>query len=535
MAAPNRTRRRPDAVLAGLVGLDLALKLSAALRPLRLLDGLTIPDDAYLSLTISRGLAHGLGPWYGTGPTSGFQPLYVLLTAPFHWLFPGDPDAVVRASLILLVAADVLALVLLWRLLRLVLRTRFAAGAVALAWVLSPYVLHTTLNGLETTPAFTTLVAFFLALERVRRAADAFARTRRIVAAGALLALAVFARVDALAAAPVAAGCLFAWSRGRGEPWRSGLRDAALAGAVALACYLPWMVWLRAATGDWFPVSGAALHAMGVANVGHEPGWRNYWGPMAARALDVLARRNAFPIALAGLLAVTLALARVPARELGARLRPAAPAALFAATLLAAYVAWLNAGWFYPRYFFPVLLPLLLVCGAGLDLLAGRFAAHPARRALAAAVLALVVAGNVLQPPFARTWLSRNDRTLGYRNAGLWARGRFPAGTVIGALQSGAIGYYADSLVVVNMDGVVNRAAYEALRARRLSDYLRDSGARYLLGMREDPAYLEAGTARPRPGELVLLGRMGDFTTGPDPWFVWRVGAAASPLDPRLP
>jgi len=535
MAAPTRTPRRPDAVLAGLVGLDLVLKLSAALRPLRLLDGLTIPDDAYLSLTVARSLARGLGPWYGTGPTSGFQPLYVVLAAPFHWLFPGDPDAVVRAALLLLVAADVVALVLLWRFLRLVLRTRFAAGVAALAWVLSPYALHTTLNGLETTLAFTTLVALFLSLERVRRAADAAARTRRIVATGALLALAVFARVDALAAAPVVAGALLAWARGRGEGWRVGLRDAALAGAVAFGAYLPWLLWLRASTGDWFPVSGAALHAMGIANVGHEVGWRTYWGPMAARALDVVARRNAFPIAMLALLAASLALARVPVREIGERLKPAVPAALFAAALVAAYVAWLNAGWYYPRYFFPLLLPLLLAVGAGLDLLAERLAAHPARRALAAAVLALVVAGNVAQPPFLRTWLSRNDRTLGYRNAGLWAREHFPAGTVIGAMQCGAIGYYADSLVVVNMDGVVNRAAYEALRERRLADYLRASGSRYLLGMRGDPAYLAAETERPRPGELVLLGRMGDFTTGPDPWFVWRVGADPTPLDPRVP
>ena len=77
--------------------------------------------------------------------------------------------------------------------------------------------------------------------------------------------------------------------------------------------------------------------------------------------------------------------------------------------------------------------------------------------------------------------------------------------------------------------------AYRALLDRRLLDYARQAGVRYVFGMRGDPEYLLAETARPRPDDLVLLGRMGDFTTGPDPWFLWRVGATPSPLDPPLP
>jgi hypothetical protein len=401
--------------------------------------------------------------------------------------------------------------------------------------VLSPYALHTTLNGLETTMAFTTLVALFLSLERARRAPGAATRGPRLVATGALLALAVFARVDALLAGPIIVMALLAAARARGERAAAGARDVGIVLAVALVAYSPWALWLHGATGDWLPVSGAALHAMGLANVHHQPGLRSMYLPLAWRALDVIARRNAFPIGMLAVLALALAVLRVPAAALRERLRPAAPAACFAALLVVAYVAWLNAGWYYPRYFFPVLLPLLLALGAGLDAASGRLAASPARRALAAAAVLLVIAGNVAQPPFTRTFRSRNDRTLGYRNAGLWARERFPAGTVIGGLQVGAIAWFADSLVVVNLDGVVNRAAYEALLRHRLGDYVRESGARYVLGMREDPDYIRAETADPRSDLLVPLGRMGDFTTGPDPWFAWRVGAQPSPLDPAMP
>src|SRR5689334_19633801 len=98
--------------LAELIALDVLVRGIAAMRPLRYLDGLTIPDDAYLSLTIARNFARGLGPWFETGFTSGFQPLYVFLVTPLFWVFPHDPYAPVRGALLLLVACDVAALVL---------------------------------------------------------------------------------------------------------------------------------------------------------------------------------------------------------------------------------------------------------------------------------------------------------------------------------------------------------------------------------------------------------------------------------------
>ena len=57
-----------------LLALNLLLRCSVALRPLEYIDGLTIPDDAYLSLTIAKNIAAGLGPLYGLEHTNGFQP-----------------------------------------------------------------------------------------------------------------------------------------------------------------------------------------------------------------------------------------------------------------------------------------------------------------------------------------------------------------------------------------------------------------------------------------------------------------------------
>src|SRR5580765_6024570 len=512
--------------LAVLVALDVLVRLSAALRPLRYLDGLTIPDDAYLSLTIARGFARGLGPFFETGFTSGFQPLYVFLVTPLFWIFPHDALAPVRGALLLLVVCDVLALVLLWRFLGLIVRSNLAAAVAALAWVLSPYALQTTLNGLETTLAFALLVATFLALELHARAAHAAEAAGLAIGTGVVLGLAAFARVDALLAAPVIAVGLFANGRRRGTGWRAAAAAPLAAGAGAFAIYLPWVLYLHRATGDWLPVSGRALHAMGLADVGNAPGWRSLYQPMLVRALNVLARKDAFPLALILLLLAALAWLRPRAGwlELARRAGPLAPAAAFGALLLVAYVSTVYAGWYYPRYFFPWMLPLLLLLAVLVDACVERLAESPARGALAAVLVAVVVIGNVAQPPFRKTFRSIDDTSLGYMNVGLWTRAHFPPGTVIGGLQCGAMAYFADSLVVVNLDGVVNREAYAALRRRQLTDYIRAAGIRYVIGQREDRPYLLAATARPRPDDLVPLGRAGTFSTQNDGWTLYRVG-----------
>ena len=101
--APTSSPRGLSLVTSALLAGGLALRVAIALRPLARLDGLTIPDDAYLCLTIARSFGRGLGPYYTDAFTNGFQPLYVLLMAPFYALFPGHDDLAVHVALLLLV------------------------------------------------------------------------------------------------------------------------------------------------------------------------------------------------------------------------------------------------------------------------------------------------------------------------------------------------------------------------------------------------------------------------------------------------
>src|SRR5262249_47846545 len=88
--------------IASLLLLDLSLRVAVAARPLERIDGLTVPDDAYLSLSLARAIGRGEGPRYGLGYTNGFQPLYVFLMAPVYALLPREPERPVHVALGLL-------------------------------------------------------------------------------------------------------------------------------------------------------------------------------------------------------------------------------------------------------------------------------------------------------------------------------------------------------------------------------------------------------------------------------------------------
>ena len=69
----------------------------------------------------------------------------------------------------------------------------------------------------------------------------------------------------------------------------------------------------------------------------------------------------------------------------------------------------------------------------------------------------------------------------GYRDAARTVVAIPPPGSVLGAWQSGAFGYYAgDRITVVNLDGVVNPAAADAQRDGRTAFYIRDRGIGWL-------------------------------------------------------
>jgi hypothetical protein len=531
---PAGERREPGARLparwlAALLIADFVIRLVVAFKPIGFLDDLVFPDDTYYSLQIARAIRRGLGPLYGLDFTSGFQPLYVFLMAPVYALIPRDLETPIRVALVMLAVWDVAALWMLHRLVARTSRSRAAAVVAMVGWMLSPYVIQTSMNGLETVIAAFFLLAALDRLAALREAPAGAADARRSLGFGLLLGAGALARIDLLLLAPFAAleWLLAARRAGRGPGVVA--RGWLLIGAGTLLAYAPWLGYAFHYTGDLFPISGRAVHYMGILSARHHPGFATLYGPLLVKAGGVLFRKNVVLLALIAALLVgsPLLRARGGYRELAGKLRPVVPSIAFAAALVLAHVFVIFGYWHFPRYFFPAAVSLLLVFAALVGATT-RALASGARRAFVLAVVIALAAGNLAHPSFARTFGRSFHGTWGYMRIGEWVERRFPPHTVVGGYQSGAIGYFADSLTVINLDGVVNRDCYLALRDRRYIEYIRGAGIRYLI-WQDDIDVVRRESRSGTAEDVTLIEQVPGFTTGFTPWFVYRVNPARPP------
>jgi hypothetical protein len=437
----------------------LALRLYLLSQPLDSLDGLTLPDDTYYLLEVAKSVGQGRGLVCGDTPTSGIQPLFVLLAAPLYIGSEGtdvaELDELARGALWIPVVFDVLLLaVALLTLARL--GARLGLVFFAATWAVGPPFLWNALNGMETSiaAALLLLVVHLFAFHP---------RARFLL--GLVLGLAVLARID-LAAVGGWIGLTLLWRAWKGQETPRGTVLALLSIGLGFALvYGPWLVYLYSQTGDIYPTSGAANR---VISEGVPVGLALRNGLVVIFMVRVVS--VAFVLAVASM-------APPHRAKLLPLLRRLSPLVAFAGFAFLAYTLYLRIPWFQARYLFPVSIALLL-CGAmAVDIL---FTSLPARLApwitLACALLPSLV------DPRLRL-LFAGGPTPGYRDSALWARNFFHAGTVIGSRPSGAITYYAQpGVTVVNLDGVVDADALDAIHSGELGVYLKSRGVNHVIG-----------------------------------------------------
>ncbi len=481
LAGPAPWQKR--ALLLGF-GLVALFYLGTAWLPLEDLVGLCLADDAFYYQTIARNLARGAGPSFdGQIPTNGFHPLLMGLLW-LAWKGVSDPTSLVplRISLTVLALASLGTGVLLYRLVAPRLGARAAVVAAAL-WLLDPHVWVITMHGLEA-PLAVLLLSWTVVL--ALRAPDPHDRTRSIVALGAWLGLACLARTDAvIPAVLLLAGRL--WREGRALGWPAAVRRASLRSVAAVAVVTPWLLWNLVTFGRISQDSARALsftrHSL----------WASSHGPadLPRKLLRNLTETfgllldytglGARWVPLLWLLAGWIALwagrwivrRRAPAAAPAPDVSTAAlPVAFFWQAPLLTLAFYALVFWFHQRWYYLAPLAWLAVLGSwSFARLEAALAKPLARTALFAGTL-LALAG--LQGATARSLL--RNRIYPWQETYLALARRMPLGVVgpmrLGSFNSGIYGFFAPP--VVNLDGVVNGQAFEALRARRLLGYLRD-------------------------------------------------------------
>lgn len=506
-------------LLFALLALCLLLRMLLASRAVSSLDGVTIPDDCYYSLNVARSIAAGKGPLYGPLHTNGFQPLFVFLMVPAFWV-SSDLLLAVREALVLCGLADTLALYFLTRILRDRGVDARAIGVVMVMWAVSPYCLSNGVNGLETSLAVCLLLAAVWKFAPLVKPAST---PRDFFVFGIAAGLALFARVDAAILLAVA-GCLALrplLSRGAATLARSAV--STVAGVVLVNA--SWWVYSFRYTGRIYPISGRAVRYISQADVHHHPTLQNFYIPELRTGVREVLVDNAPTLALLVIAIIGIAVTRgrpglraYVDRALESPLLPLHSAAVFGA-----YALYIFTEWFFFRYFYPLNAAFLLLLGIALSELFTVLGEERMRRMAVTIAAAIGVLGNVARPAFREIFTTDDGRDLAALNIGEWADKNLAPGTIVGCPSSGALGYFAPRLTVVNLDGVVNHEAYAAMTRGELFQYARSAGVDHILLWGPTMNLLRNESQPWAPGELEDLGVIPGFRTYRKPWHWYRI------------
>lgn len=422
------------------------------IQPIDYLDKLFVPDDTYYTLSIARSLGNGLGPMSSGGVlTNGFQPLLAFLVAPFAWAGL-EGDQLLRVAIFLGVVSGGISSALL-----VVLTKQLIPGAsnitallVGMLWACSPVSLAIDLCGLESSLALSANLLVIVAfLQRPNQ-------IKQWCVLGLLVGIALLSRVDSAILVLVFGVRELVWGD------RKGIVVAAMSAFLIVAPWWGYSFWVF---GTPIPESGQAVrhltfdHQAVHLSLMEQISWSvGYIAPGPLRDMPLLREwlsiRSIPTLFLFCGLHLLLLSSRIPVT-----LR------VVAVTLIWFYTFYVPALWFFQRYFYLVMLIWLMALLSQI----------PARFRVITLVSALVVSSVGLwrlEPSYGL------HGTKGYRQPILEVIEHLPKSELVrvGAMQSGALGFYAPAnLEVHNLDGVVNRHAATAIRDKNLSQYIRTS------------------------------------------------------------
>ena len=466
---------RPTLVVEAVAGVALFVFLalfSVLAKPQNLL--FFMPDDVGYFLKIAENVVAGRGLSFdGIDSTTGFQPLWLAVLVPLSSLASGlGQETMLRLvlllQLLLLAAAAVL--------LRRVNHARFSPKTTLLSGLLFyALVVMLAANGMES--ALLVLLLSALLYAACRGQIGNGAGAGRHLGFGILLGFVMLARVDMVFLGATAVAAVLLSGIGHGLGWRraAGMAFAVLAGATVMV--LPYLAFNVVTSGHAVPISGMVKSSFPVP----------YHWTHVSEKFD--RRTLVFAVVACGLAGYHLGrLGWAVIRKRANRLSTfdVAVAALAGAVVLHAVYTLLfsNSAFCYWQFIAYALVPAV-----GLNPLVDRGLRDTRIPGWVRNGIYGLAVGCLFLYLGQRVWLRatadfRDPPQWGWHaasyEAAVWVRQHLPSDAVLAIEHAGIFGYFS-ARPVVNLDGVANNFEFQdAVRERRLRDYMRQKGVQFV-------------------------------------------------------
>ncbi|OGO18443.1 MAG: hypothetical protein A2Z14_03605 [Chloroflexi bacterium RBG_16_48_8] len=453
--------------LVFLLVIGFALRLFVAWQPVPVLLEKNLPDDSYYYFLIAKNTAQlGNVSVDGINQTNGFHPLWALFLIPIFGSSSMPNDLHIHLALTLGGLLDVIAIWAISQITKKLGKDESFAILAGCLYAFNPFVVLQATNGLETSLAMATLMLFWL---RFLYWLEGRSTKWKDVGIGLLTGLVLLARSDnafflgfAFLTALLHLGV------------KEFIRRAVILGLVVIIVVGPWMIWGKISVGSWIQESGLAVpyairerFAAGggstfsdlLSEAFQNLLYKAFWLHGDPTGLPFIIGLVIWPLIILGLI-------KRWREEDSHQEKLLLIPFIFGCGAMILFHAGLR--WYARPWYF---VPTAALFSISFSILLLRRIQWNRLSFLLTALLMgyFTLSGYVLWGPGLYPW----QRDM-YASA-LWIRENIQSDEVVGSFNSGIYAYYSNHRVV-NLDGVANHQAYQAIKDSNILKYLQENG-----------------------------------------------------------
>lgn len=461
-------------LLVILVGFCASLAL--ALAPFNFLLANIIPDDSFYYFQIARNIAHGLGSTFdGVNLTNGYHPLWLLILLPiYHFFSTGAVLDIAPIHAALVIGAlfnGALGLVLL-RIFTRYTRSAWIMALALAAWYFNPFNLYEMSDGLETALSVFCIALFVLTALRFNED-----RTRgRLAVVATVGGLMMLARLDNLFYFVM----FLAWLLYDGG-WRASIQNVLFVGVIASIVVSPWLIFNYLAFGMFFTSASLAYTIVNHQIILEDHGPSMFQQIKAVIFMtdyslrQFIAPRTGAPSVFFTLFGLTIGWLIFTEGRLRALVRSIPLEAFLGGGVVLIFIVNASIRW-SPREWYFVAFNLFLV--VWLAWLLEKLRESGKLRPSAVAVIVCLIL-SLYYISWSKNLHNVNETGLYVLTTTLWMNDNLPTHAIIGAFNSGIEGYFSTHRLI-NLDGLVNNRAYEAIMHKDEWEYIQSEHIGYI-------------------------------------------------------
>lgn len=439
--------------LALILALSFLLRLALAVQPVDVLVQKAVLDDSFYYFSEAKGFIYGNGiTSNGHDPTNGLHPLWLFVIAPAF--LGSNLDLSVNLVLLLATLLDLISIALIYKIARKFLSENFSLFAAAL-YGFNFFIIAQTLSGLDVALAVPLLLAIFLE----------FYGKKRPIHLGVLVGLLVLSRLDGVFLAAIILFHLL---------YEKNISAAKKFFFVSAAIVLPWFIWsfVNFGTIQQSTAEAVFLHRHGVYDGPYTiPQSLNFIWNNFIRSAGTLLHQLGFYSGANLIVKIFVSLAALAGIATMVRSwKKFNLIIIFGAALVLFYSSYMWAT--HIRYFTP-LMPFLIISliaffekGIFSKILRPDYI-------LPLVLLAVIMINGYLQwQDGYYQWAAPAVENL------KWVEENTSSSNILGSFNSGLLSYYSNRLAI-NLDGLLNFDAIEALKNKNVGAYMKSKNITY--------------------------------------------------------